>query len=134
MTAEQGSGTPDQAAPRPSGWRSPRTIYFLCVHTPITIASILVAAVVQNGLLPWLAVILGISWVLLLIPVGMLGSRLGAQSNAIHAAMDKVPRPRRCDMCGEVEPDVCLKPWKLATCPLRSIDTGQTYEDFLAKP
>ncbi len=134
MTAEQDSGIPENARQRRSEWRSPRNIYFLCVHTPLTISSILLAAVVQNGVLPWLAVVLGITWVLLLIPVGMLGSRLGAQSNAIHAAMDKVPRPRKCDMCGEEEPAVCPKPWKLATCPLRSIDTGQTYEDFLEKP
>jgi hypothetical protein len=67
-----------------------------------------------------------------MIPAARLGARWGEQSRLAEEAIAKVPRPRRCDRCHEIEPYRCPRPW-LGTCPLRSIETGQTYRDFLGK-
>jgi hypothetical protein len=122
---------PVQAERQRPWWRAPYPLYYYFVHIPIAIAALCVTMVTAAGWPAWAGVALGLGIVVLLIPAGRAGSRLGDRSNLEHAAMDKVPRPRKCDRCGEVEPTTCIRPWKLAACPLRSIETGQTYQDFM---
>lgn len=114
-------------------WRRPYALYFLFIHTPISITAICVTAVFQQGLVPWAGAALGIGAIFLMFPAGWLGARWGEQSRLEAEAIAKVPRPRKCDRCHEIEPGTCPRPW-LGTCPLRSIETGQTYQDFLKKP
>jgi hypothetical protein len=120
------------SAQQRSWWRSPYCLYFFFVHTPLSITAICVAAVVEHGLVPWAGAALGIGAIFLMIPAARLGARWGEQSRLAEEAIAKVPRPRRCDRCHEIEPYRCPRPW-LGTCPLRSIETGQTYRDFLGK-
>jgi hypothetical protein len=126
--------TPEESAPaqpRP-WWHSPYNLYFLFVHTPLAITAICVSAVVEHGLVPWAGVALGTGAIFLMIPAARLGALWGEQSRREAEAIAKVPHPRRCDRCHEIEPGRCPRPW-LGTCPLRSIETGQTYRDFLNK-
>jgi hypothetical protein len=113
-------------------WRSPYCLYFVFIHTPLSITAICVTAVFKHGLVPWAGVALGVGVVFLMIPAGWLGARWGTQSRLEAEAIAKVPRPRKCDRCHEIEPGRCPRPW-VGTCPLRSIETGQTYQDFLEK-
>lgn len=121
------SGTPERQRP---WWRSPYCLYFIFIHTPLSITAICVSAVFEHGLVPWAGVALGVGAICLMIPAGWLGSRWGEQSRRETEAIAQVPRPRKCDRCHEIEPVRCPRPW-LGTCPLRSIETGQTYHDFL---
>jgi len=127
VAAEQ----PAPAKPRRPWWRAPYPLYYFFVHIPIAISALCVTAVTVGGWPPWAGVVLGLGIVVLLVPASWAGNRLAEASNVEHAAMDKVPRPRKCDRCGPVEPATCIRPWKLAACPLRSIETGQIYQDFM---
>lgn len=113
-------------------WRAPYMVYFLFFHIPLAIAALCVTLVFDQGLAPWAGAALGVGVVMLLIPAGRIGARLGEQSRRESEAIAMVPRPRKCDRCHEIEPGTCPRPW-LGTCPLRSIETGQTYRDFLKK-
>jgi hypothetical protein len=119
-----------EAARRRPWWRGGYTLYFIFVHTPISITAVCVTMITKDGLAPWAAAVFGVGAVFLMIPAGWLGGRWGEQSRRESEALAKVPRPRRCDRCGEVEPYRCPRPW-LGRCPLRSVETGQTYLDFL---
>jgi hypothetical protein len=130
--ADDAPGDVKPARERP-WWRSPYPFYFIFVHTPLSITAICVAAVFKQGLVPWAGVVLGVGAILLMVPAGWLGARWGKQDRSEGEARAKVPRPRKCDRCHETEPDRCPRPWR-GGCLLRSIETGQTYQDFLKEP
>jgi hypothetical protein len=130
--ADEAPAGAEPARERP-WWRSPYPLYFIFVHTPLSITAICVAAVFKHGLVPWAGVVLGVGAMLLMIPAGWLGARSGKQSLLETEARAKVPRPRKCDRCHEIEPGRCPRPWR-GGCLLRSIETSQTYQDFLKKP
>jgi hypothetical protein len=116
--ADDGAEGGSSARERP-WWRSPYALYFIFVHTPLSITAICVAAVFEHGLVPWAGVALGVGAIFLMIPAGWLGARWGKQSRLEEEAIAMVPRPRKCDRCHEIEPSRCPRPW-LGTCPLRS--------------
>lgn len=104
----------------------------ILVVWPVGIASICLGLVVPGLVSPLWGVILGLVMIFLVIAAWIVAGGLRARSAAEAAAIAAVPRPATCDRCHETDPQTCPRPW-LGICPLRSIETGQTYRDFLKK-
>lgn len=102
----------------------------ILVVWPAAIVTICLGLVVPGLVSPLWGVLLGLIMVLLLIAAWIVAGRLRARSAAEAAAIAAVPRPATCDRCHETDPVTCPRPW-LGICPLRSIETNQTYKDFL---
>jgi hypothetical protein len=102
----------------------------ILVVWPVGIATICLGLVVPGLVSPLWGVLLGFVMLVLLTAAWIVAGRLRASSAAEAAAIAAVPRPARCDRCHETDPVTCPRPW-LGICPLRSIETNQTYKDFL---
>lgn len=99
---------------------------------PVGIATVCLGLVVPGIVSPLWGVVLGLTMVLLLWVAWIVARGLANRSAAEAAAIAAVPRPAKCDRCHETDPQTCPRPW-LGICPLRSIETNQTYRDFLSK-
>lgn len=104
----------------------------ILVVWPAGIVSICLGLVVPGLVSPLWGVVLGLVMAGLLIAAWIAARGLRAGSAAEAAAIAAVPRPAKCDRCHETDPVTCPRPW-LGICPLRSIETNQTYRDFLKK-
>ena len=99
---------------------------------PVGIATLCLGLVVPGVVSPLWGVVLGLTMVFLLCVAWIFARMLAGKSAAEAAAIAAVPRPALCDRCHETDPPTCPSPW-LGICPLRSIETNQTYRDFLGK-
>ena len=102
------------------------------VAWPTGVAGLCLGLVVPGLVSPLWGVVLGLLMVVLLWVAWIFGRVLADRSKAERAAIAAVPRPAKCDRCHEIDPQTCPRPW-LGICPLRSIETKQTYRDFLRK-
>jgi len=102
------------------------------VAGPLSVAGLCLGLVGPGIVSPLWGVVLGLVMLLLLWLASILAQVLIDRSADQRAAIAAVPRPAKCDRCHEIDPQTCPRPW-LGICPLRSIETNQTYRDFLAK-
>ena len=99
---------------------------------PVGIATLCLGLVVPGVVSPLWGVVIGLAMVILLWMTWIFATVLADRSAAQKAAIAAVPRPAKCDRCHETDPQTCPRPWP-GICPLRSIETSQTYRDFLGK-
>jgi hypothetical protein len=108
--------------------------YYFFIHVPIGIAAICVPLILATGWSWWIGFAFAVGLYVIVLLAGAVGARLGNKSKAEREAKAKVPKPQQCDLCHEIDPGTCPRPWKFASCVLRSVETGQTYLDFMPKP